>query len=140
MTHSLSQLYFIIHIHQEVGFKVSFCPKKVIDLDKHELIEVYEGKANELKVEETKYPLGGYGQSISHVIIMLKSTKWLKSFKQDTSIHSELTKEGITVGNIMFNKANSNAIKCVGRSNAFSTKLQKNAFPFTNVMFTKRKR
>jgi DNA helicase TIP49 (TBP-interacting protein) len=40
--------------------------------------EVYEGEVTEITPEETENPLGGYGKTISHVIIGLKTTKGTK--------------------------------------------------------------
>ncbi|KAL7520217.1 hypothetical protein ACHAWX_004956 [Stephanocyclus meneghinianus] len=129
-------------IAQELGPKVPFCPmvgsevfssevkkteilmenfRRAIGLRIRESKEVYEGEVTELKVEETEDPLGGYGRSISHVVITLKSTKGSKTLKLDPSIHDGLTKEGITVGDVMYIEANSGAVKRVGRSDAFAT-------------------
>jgi DNA helicase TIP49 (TBP-interacting protein) len=36
---------------------------------------VYEGEVTELTPEETENPMGGYGKTIAHVIIGLKTTK-----------------------------------------------------------------
>ncbi|KAL3790816.1 hypothetical protein HJC23_004717 [Cyclotella cryptica] len=129
-------------IAQELGPKVPFCPmvgsevfssevkkteilmenfRRAIGLRIRESKEVYEGEVTELKVEESEDPLGGYGRSISHVVITLKSTKGSKSLKLDPSIHDGLSKEGITVGDVMYIEANSGAVKRVGRSDAFAT-------------------
>ena len=54
-------------------------------------------RVTELAVEETEDPLGRYGQSISHVVIALKSTKGSKALKLDPSIHDGLSKEGVSV-------------------------------------------
>ncbi|KAL3786031.1 hypothetical protein ACHAWO_013912 [Cyclotella atomus] len=129
-------------IAQELGPKVPFCPmvgsevfssevkkteilmenfRRAIGLRIRESKEVYEGEVTELNVEETEDPLGGYGRSISHVVITLKSTKGSKTLKLDPSIHDGLTKEGISVGDVMYIEANSGAVKRVGRSDAFAT-------------------
>ena len=83
-------------IAQELGPKVPFCPmvgsevyssevkkteilmehfRRAIGLRIKENKEVYEGEVTELTPEETENPLGGYGRTISHVIIGLKTTK-----------------------------------------------------------------
>eukprot|EP00956_Cyclotella_meneghiniana_P000193 scaffold261_cov58-Cyclotella_meneghiniana.AAC.6 len=129
-------------IAQELGPKVPFCPmvgsevfssevkkteilmenfRRAIGLRIRESKEVYEGEVVDLTVEETEDPLGGYGRSISHVVITLKSTKGSKTLKLDPSIHDGLTKEGIAVGDVMYIEANSGAVKRVGRSDAFAT-------------------
>jgi RuvB-like protein 1 (pontin 52) len=110
-------------VAQELGPKVPFCPmvgsevfssevkkteilmehfRRAIGIRIRESKEVYEGEVTELTVEETEDPLGGYGRSISHVIITLKSTKGSKTLKLDPSIHDGLSKEGITVGDVMY--------------------------------------
>jgi len=129
-------------IAQELGSKVPFCPmvgsevfssevkkteilmeqfRRAIGLRIRENKEVYEGEVTELTVEETEDPLGGYGRSISHVVITLKSTKGSKTLKLDPSIHTGLTKEGVSVGDVMYIEANSGAVKRVGRSDAYAT-------------------
>ncbi|KAL9184510.1 hypothetical protein ACHAXT_012480 [Thalassiosira profunda] len=129
-------------IAQELGPKVPFCPmvgsevfssevkkteilmehfRRAIGLRIRENKEVYEGEVTELTVEETEDPLGGYGRSISHVVITLKSTKGSKTLKLDPSIHDGLSKEGVSVGDVMYIEANSGAVKRVGRSDAYAT-------------------
>mmetsp|Transcript_8467 Transcript_8467/g.18051 ORF Transcript_8467/g.18051 Transcript_8467/m.18051 type:complete len:456 (-) Transcript_8467:214-1581(-) len=129
-------------IAQELGPKVPFCPmvgsevfssevkkteilmehfRRAIGLRIRESKEVYEGEVTELTVEETEDPLGGYGRSISHVILTLKSTKGSKTLKLDPSIHDGLSKEGVTVGDVMYIESNSGAVKRVGRSDAYAT-------------------
>lgn len=94
--------------------------RRAIGLRIRESKEVYEGEVTDLTVEETEDPLGGYGRSISHVVITLKSTKGSKTLKLDPSIHDGLTKEGISVGDVMYIEANSGAVKRVGRSDAYA--------------------
>ncbi|KAL7451061.1 hypothetical protein ACHAWC_002905, partial [Mediolabrus comicus] len=127
-------------VAQELGPKVPFCPmvgsevfssevkkteilmehfRRAIGIRIRESKEVYEGEVTELTVEETEDPLG-YGRSISHVIITLKSTKGSKTLKLDPSIHDGLSKEGITVGDVMYIEANSGAVKRVGRSDTYA--------------------
>lgn len=48
-----------------------------------ELKEVYEGEVTELTPEETENPHGGYGKTIAHVIIGLKTVKGVKQLKLD---------------------------------------------------------
>lgn len=129
-------------VAQELGPKVPFCPmvgsevfssevkkteilmehfRRAIGLRIRESKEVYEGEVTDLTVEETEDPLGGYGRSISHVVITLKTTKGSKTLKLDPSIHDGLSKEGVTVGDVMYIEANSGAVKRVGRSDAYAT-------------------
>lgn len=51
------------------------------------------GKVTELTPEETESVTGGYGKSISHVIIGLKTVKGSKQLKLDPSIYDSLIKE-----------------------------------------------
>lgn len=51
---------------------------------------------------ETESPLGGYGKTISHVIIGLKTSKGTKQLKLDPSIYESLQKE--KVGHRIFMK------------------------------------
>ena len=129
-------------IAQELGSKVPFCPmvgsevyssevkkteilmenfRRAIGLRIKEQKEVYEGEVTELTPEETENPLGGYGKTVSHVVIGLKTTKGVKQLKLDPSIYESLQKEKVEVGDVIYIEANSGAVKRVGRSDAFAT-------------------
>jgi len=126
----------------ELGPKVPFCPmvgsevfssevkktevlmenfRRAIGLRIKETKEVYEGEVTELTPEEAENPLGGYGKTIAHVIIGLKTTKGTKQLKLDPSIYEAIQKEKITPGDVIYIEANSGAVKRVGRSDAFAT-------------------
>ncbi|KAK4492781.1 hypothetical protein RD792_000128 [Penstemon davidsonii] len=123
-------------ISQELGSKVPFCPmvgsevyssevkktevlmenfRRAIGLRIKESKEVYEGEA------KTESVTGGYGKSISHVIIGLKTVKGTKQLKLDPTIYDALIKEKVAVGDVIYIEANSGAVKRVGRSDAFAT-------------------
>ncbi|GFZ13146.1 P-loop containing nucleoside triphosphate hydrolases superfamily protein [Actinidia rufa] len=135
-------------IAQELGSKVPFCPmvgsevyssevkktevlmenfRRAIGLRIKESKEVYEGEASypipvtELSPEETESVTGGYGKSISHVIIGLKTVKGTKQLKLDPTIYDALIKEKVAVGDVIYIEGNSGAVKRVGRSDAFAT-------------------
>ncbi|KAK9279172.1 hypothetical protein L1049_012849 [Liquidambar formosana] len=137
-------------ISQELGSKVPFCPmvgsevyssevkktevlmenfRRAIGLRMKENKEVYEGEAipdvlfqvTELSPEESESMTGGYGKSISHVIIGLKTVKGTKQLKLDPTIYDALIKEKVAVGDVIYIEANSGAVKRVGRSDAFAT-------------------
>ena len=59
--------------------------------------EVYEGEVTELTPVETENPMGGYGKTISHLIIGLKTAKGTKQLKLDPSIYESLQKEHVEV-------------------------------------------
>jgi RuvB-like protein 1 (pontin 52) len=126
----------------ELGPKVPFCPmvgsevfssevkktevlmenfRRSIGLRIKETKEVYEGEVTELTPEETENPLGGYGKTVAHVIIGLKTTKGTKQLKLDPSIYEAMQKEKVTPGDVIYVEANSGAVKRVGRSDAFAT-------------------
>ena len=126
----------------ELGPKVPFCPmvgsevfssevkktevlmenfRRAIGLRIKETKEVYEGEVTELTPEEAENPLGGYGKTVAHVIIGLKTTKGTKQLKLDPSIYEALQKENVTPGDVIYIEANSGAVKRVGRSDAFAT-------------------
>ncbi|RUP51749.1 hypothetical protein BC936DRAFT_146238 [Jimgerdemannia flammicorona] len=119
-------------ISQELGPKVPFCPmvgsevysseikktevlmenfRRAIGLRIKETKEVYEGEVTELTPEETENPLGGYGKTISHVIIGLKTVKGTKQLKLDPSIYESIQKEKVTVGDVIYIEANTGATK-----------------------------
>ena len=126
----------------ELGPKVPFCPmvgsevfstevkktevlmenfRRSIGLRIKETKEVYEGEVTELTPEETENPLGGYGKTVAHVVIGLKTTKGTKQLKLDPSIYEALQKEKVSKGDVIYIEANSGAVKRVGRSDAYAT-------------------
>jgi len=82
---------------------------------------VYEGEVTEMTPEETENPLGGYGKTISHVIVGLKTTKGAKQLRLDPSIYEALQKEKVSVGDVIYIEANNGSVKRVGRSDAYAT-------------------
>jgi RuvB-like protein 1 (pontin 52) len=60
--------------------------------------------------------LGGYGKSISHVVLGLKTTKGTKQLKLDPVIYEQLMKERVEVGDVIYIEANSGAVKVRERS------------------------
>jgi len=81
----------------------------------------YEGEVTELTPEEAEDPLGGYGRTISHVVIGLKTTKGAKQLRLDPTIYDQIQKEGVTVGDVIYVEASSGAVKRVGRSDAYAS-------------------
>lgn len=141
-------------VSQELGPKVPFCPmvgsevfsqevkkteilmehfRRAIGLRLRETKEVYEGEVTELTVEETDDPLGGYGRTISHVILGLKTTKGSKTLRLDPTIHDSLAKENVTVGDVIYIESNSGAVKRVGRSDNFATEFDLEAEEYVPI-------
>jgi len=129
-------------ISQELGPKVPFCPmvgsevysseikktevlmehfRRAIGLRIKENKEVYEGEVTELTPEEAEDPLGGYGRTISHVVVGLKTVKGSKQLRLDPSIYESLQKEKVSVGDVIYIEANSGGVKRVGRSDVYAT-------------------
>ncbi|KAL9085866.1 MAG: hypothetical protein Q9159_004472 [Coniocarpon cinnabarinum] len=129
-------------VSQELGSRVPFCPivgsevfsaevkkteslmeafRKAIGLRVRETKEVYEGEVIELTPEEAENPLGGYGRTITHLLIGLKSGKGTKKLRLDPSIYEAIQKERVTVGDVIYIEANTGACKRVGRSDAYAT-------------------
>ncbi|CAH1971484.1 unnamed protein product [Acanthoscelides obtectus] len=127
---------------QELGNKVPFCPmvgsevysseikktevlmenfRRAIGLRIRETKEVYEGEVSELTPVETESPAGGYGKTVSHVIITLRTAKGSKQLKLDPSIYEALQKEKVEVGDVIYIEATSGAVKRQGRSDAYAT-------------------
>ncbi len=129
-------------IAQELGPKVPFCPmvgsevystevkkteilmenfRRAIGLRIKEQKEVYEGEIVQLSPEETENPLGGYGKTVSHVVIGLKTTKGVKTLKLDPQIYEGIQKEKASVGDIIYIEATTGSVKRVGRCDAYAT-------------------
>jgi len=71
--------------------------RRAIGLRIKENKEVYEGEVTELAPEETENPDGGYGKTVAHVIIGLKTTRGTKQLKLDPSIYESIQKEKVSV-------------------------------------------
>lgn len=127
---------------QELGPKVPFCPmvgsevysnevkktevlmenfRRAIGLRVKETKEVYEGEVTELTPAETENPLSGYGKTISHVVVSLKTAKGTKQLRLDPSIFDSIQQERVTVGDVIYIEANTGAVKRVGRSDVYAT-------------------
>jgi len=63
--------------------------------------------------------MGGYGKTVSHVIIGLKTTKGTKQLKLDPTIYESLQKSKVQVGDVIYIEANSGSVSRLGRSDAF---------------------
>ena len=126
---------------QELGPKVPFCPmvasevysaevkktavlmenfRRAIGLQVKEIKEVYEGEVTEMTPEETENPLGGYGKTVSQVVLGLKTAKGVKQLRLDPSIYESLQKERVSVGDVIYIEANSGAVKRVGRCDVYA--------------------
>jgi len=143
-----------IAVSQELGSRVPFCPmvgsevysteikktevlmenfRRAIGLRIKERKEVYEGEVTELTPVETAEALSGYGVTVSHVVIGLKTAKGTKQLKLDPSIYESLQKEQVSVGDVIYIEANSGAVKRVGRSDAFATEYDLEAEQYVPV-------
>ncbi|KAH9982032.1 RuvB-like helicase 1 [Lactifluus volemus] len=129
-------------ISHELGAKVPFCPmvgsevystevkktevlaeafRRAIGLRIKETKEVYEGEVTELTPSEAENPLSGYGKTVSHVIVGLKTVKGTKQLRLDPTIYEAILKEKILVGDVIYIEANTGAVKRVGRSDAYAS-------------------
>merc|ERR1711865_112722 len=107
--------------------------RKAIGLRIRERKEVYEGEVTELTIEETEDPLGGYGRTISHVILGLKTAKGSKTMKLDPTIHDSLSKERVAVGDVIYIESTSGAVKRVGRSDSYATEFDLEAEEYVPI-------
>ena len=72
---------------------------------------MYEGEVTELTPTESENPLSGYGKTVSHVIVGLKTVKGTKQLRLDPSIYESIMKEKIVVGDVVYIEANTGAVK-----------------------------
>jgi len=63
----------------------------------------------------------GYGKAITHVELVLKTSKGSKKLKLDPSIYDDLLKQKVEVGDVIYIDAKSASVKRVGRSDIFAT-------------------
>ncbi|KXN71093.1 RuvB-like 1 [Conidiobolus coronatus NRRL 28638] len=128
-------------ISKELGHHIPFCPmvasevfstevkktevlmenfRRAIVLKVKEDKDVYEGEVTELTPHETADPLGGYGKSVSHVIIGLKTLRGSKQLKLDPSIYDGLLKEKVRVGDVIYIESATGTVKRLGRSEEYA--------------------
>jgi hypothetical protein len=119
-------------VSHELGAKVPFCPmvgsevystevkktevlaeafRRAIGLRIKETKEVYEGEVTELTPTEAENPLSGYGKTVSHVIVGLKTVRGTKQLRLDPSIYEAILKEKIVVGDVIYVENNTGAVK-----------------------------
>lgn len=72
---------------------------------------MYEGEVTELTPAETENPLSGYGKTISHVVVALKTAKGTKQLRLDPSIYESIQKERVQIGDVIYIEANTGAVK-----------------------------
>lgn len=141
-------------LSQELGSKVPFCPmvgsevysteikktevlmenfRRAIGLRIKEIKEVYEGEVTEITPSETENPLGGYGKTVSHVVIGLKTVKGTKQLKLDPMIYESLQKEKIVCGDVIYIEASTGGVKRVGRSDAYATEFDLEAEEYVPI-------
>jgi DNA helicase TIP49 (TBP-interacting protein) len=65
----------------------------------------------ELTPAEAENPLSGYGKTVSHVIVGLKTAKGTKQLRLDPSIYEAILREKIVVGDVVYVEANTGAVK-----------------------------
>ncbi|KAL2265202.1 hypothetical protein VTJ83DRAFT_6302 [Remersonia thermophila] len=141
-------------ISQELGTKIPFCPitgseiystevkktevlmenfRRAIGLRVRETKDVYEGEVTELTPEEAENPLGGYGKTISTLLIGLKSARGQKKLRLDPSIYEAIQKERVQVGDVIYIETNTGACKRVGRSDAYATEFDLEAEEYVPI-------
>lgn len=93
--------YFLSHVIQALSSGLRIKETK----------EVYEGEVTELTPSESENPLSGYGKTVSHVIVGLKTVKGTKQLRLDPTIYEAILKEKILVGDVIYVEANTGAVK-----------------------------
>ncbi|KIJ98254.1 hypothetical protein K443DRAFT_133513 [Laccaria amethystina LaAM-08-1] len=129
-------------VSHELGAKVPFCPmvgsevysaevkktevlaeafRRAIGLKIKETKNVYEGEITELTPTEAENPLSGYGKTVSHVVVGLKTVKGTKQLRLDPTIYEAILKEKVVVGDVIYIEQQTGAVKRVGRSDAYAS-------------------
>jgi RuvB-like protein 1 len=91
--------------------KPKYSLRRAIGIRIKETKEVYEGELTELTPSEAENPLSGYGKTISHAVIALKTVKGAKQLRLDPSIYEAIMKEKYVVGDVVYIEANTGAVK-----------------------------
>merc|ERR1712182_62615 len=78
-------------------------------------------------------PHGGDNKVVTVVMIGLKTTKGSKTLKLAPQIYESLTKEKVSVGDVIYIEANTGAAKRVGRSDAYATEFDLEADEYVPI-------
>jgi len=100
---------------------VRFSQISVAGLRIKETKDVYEGEVTELTPAESENPLSGYGKTVSHLIMGLKTARGTKQLRLDPSIYEAVLREKVVVGDVIYIEHQSGAVKRVGRSDAYAS-------------------
>ena len=84
--------------------------------------DVYEGEITELVPTEAENPLSGYGKTVSHVVVGLKTVRGTKQLRLDPSIYEAILKEKIVVGDVIYIEHQTGAVK-----------VRKSPWPYPNL-------
>jgi RuvB-like protein 1 (pontin 52) len=89
--------------------------RRAIGLRIRETKEVYEGEVTEITPVEGESPLGGYGKTLSHVVLGLRATKGSKQLKLDPGAFDALAKEKVECGDVVYVDASTGAVsgRCI---------------------------
>ncbi|KZT27921.1 TIP49-domain-containing protein [Neolentinus lepideus HHB14362 ss-1] len=129
-------------VSHELGAKVPFCPtvgsevystevektevlaesfRRAIGLRIKETKDVYEGEVTELTPAKSENLLSGYGKTVSHLIMGLKTARGTKQLRLDPSIYEAVLREKVVVGDVIYIEHQSGAVRRVGRSDAYAS-------------------
>ena len=64
---------------------------------------------------EAENPLSGYGKTVSHVVVGLKTVRGTKQLRLDPTVYEAILKEKITVGDVIYIERNTGAVKVCSR-------------------------
>ncbi|KAI6191707.1 Pontin [Aphelenchoides bicaudatus] len=136
-------------VAQELGDKIPFIPmvasevfsaevkksevlmenfRRAIGVRMMEKKEVYEGEVVEITPFEADGVNFGYGKTVSHVELVLKTSKGSKKLKLDPSIYDDLLKQKVEVGDVIY--IDSRSASRVGRSDIFANEFDVDADVF----------
>lgn len=104
--------------------------RRAINVRMMEKKEVYEGEVVQITPFEQDGNNFGYGKAISHVEIVLKTSKGSKKLKLDPTIYDDLLKQKVEVGDVIYIDIKSATVKRVGRSDVFATEFDIDADVF----------
>eukprot|EP01053_Blabericola_migrator_P009588 Blabericola_migrator_1__9587@NODE_522_length_7878_cov_137_466778_g399_i0_p3_GENE_NODE_522_length_7878_cov_137_466778_g399_i0NODE_522_length_7878_cov_137_466778_g399_i0_p3_ORF_typecomplete_len477_score98_46TIP49/PF06068_13/4_7e149TIP49_C/PF17856_1/1_4e26RuvB_N/PF05496_12/9_1e09RuvB_N/PF05496_12/2_2e03RuvB_N/PF05496_12/1_4AAA/PF00004_29/9_9e08AAA/PF00004_29/0_68AAA_22/PF13401_6/0_0043AAA_22/PF13401_6/0_052AAA_16/PF13191_6/4_6e07AAA_5/PF07728_14/0_00069AAA_5/PF07728_14/5_1AAA_19/PF13245_6/7_6e06DNA len=93
--------------------------RRAIGLRIREVKEVYEGEIADMSVSETENPHGGYGKTVSAVMLTLKAMRGTKTLKLAPQIHENLQKEKVRLGDVIYIEAQSGLVKRLGRCDQY---------------------
>ncbi|ELP84063.1 hypothetical protein EIN_212030 [Entamoeba invadens IP1] len=95
--------------------------RRAIGLKMKEVKDVYIGEVKEITPEFVPNAVGGYGKTVSGVVVSLKTNKETKQLRLDPGIYDKLQAEKVTVGDVVSIESRTGELKRLGKCDNYES-------------------